>query len=307
MKRLFLLSILLLWVLPVVAQTDLDESYEWDEQGVTVDYPDDWDVEEDGDVTRFISDETDFALFFANYDPDDDLEDYVENAFEDFRFDDSVRFDDDDFYIDDLDDFDEAGYYYYTDEFDNEEFEVGIIAIPLNDDLLAIAVIVPVNDDEIEELDIVLDILASLTADESGSSDEEIEEFDNGLEITVGDDWEEDDEIFSNGDVDVEFYFFEVEAERDNTRSDSIREIFADNMSDPYDEDNIVFVELDNDIDAITYIAYIENDDYTAFIVAFSPDDGVVVAALVTPSDEDDSDAVYDAEEALYDFLGSMD
>jgi|GEM_PF-4446605 len=304
MQRLFLLSIIFLLVIPVFAQTDLDETYEWEDEGVTVDYPDDWDVEEDGDFTRFLSDETDFTIYFENYDPDDDLEEYVEDAFEDFRFDDSVRFDDDDFFIDDLDDFDEVGYYYYSDEFDNEEFEAGIIVIPLNDDLLAIAFIIPITDDEIEELDIVLDILATLTVTGDGSSDGEVYEFDNGFEIVIEDDWEEDGGIFSNGELDVEFFFFDVDDDRADTRSESVREIFAQNSSQDYDEDNITFIELDNDTDAI---AYLYEEDFATIIIAFSPDDDVVVVAVATPSDEDDGDLVFDNAEDFYVFIESMD
>lgn len=172
MLRVLLISMLFIVMMPVMAQ-DLDETYEWEDEGITVDYPDDWDDSVDeNDIVHLASDETDVFIIFEDYDEDDDIEDYIEDAFDSYTFD-SIRFDEDDVFIGELDDFDLSASYFYSDELDDEEFERAIVAIPLDDELIAIAVIVPIRDDEIEEIDLVFDILATLTVTGATSSSDE--------------------------------------------------------------------------------------------------------------------------------------
>lgn len=304
MLRVLLISIFFIVILPVLAQ-DLDESYEWEDEGITVDYPDDWDDSvDDNDIVHLSSDETDVFIIFDDYDEDDDIEDYIEDVFDTYTFD-SLRFDEDDVLISELDDFDLSASYFYTDELDNEEFERAIVAIPLDDEIIAIAVIVPITDDEIEEIDLVFDILATLTViGSNSSSDEDTYEFDNDYRIILDNGWAEDDELFSNGDLDVIFYFFDVDFEREDTRAAAMREVFTDVSSIDYDEDFVYFLELDNDDNAI---AYYYQDEYYSMIVAFSTDDDMVIVAVAIPSDEDDTEAVFDYEQELYDFLATME
>ena len=62
---------------------DLDETYEWEDDGITIDYPDDWDDSVDeNDIVHLSSDETDVFIIFDDYDEDDDIEDYIEDVFD---------------------------------------------------------------------------------------------------------------------------------------------------------------------------------------------------------------------------------
>lgn len=303
MLRVLLISMLFIVMMPVMAQ-DLDETYEWEDEGITVDYPDDWDDSVDeNDIVHLASDETDVFIIFEDYDEDDDIEDYIEDAFDSYTFD-SIRFDEDDVFIGELDDFDLSASYFYSDELDDEEFERAIVAIPLDDELIAIAVIVPIRDDEIEEIDLVFDILATLTVTgATSSSDEDTYEFDNDYEIVLDSGWAVDDELFSNGDLDVIFYFYEVDDEREDTPAAAMRDVFGDVSDIDYDEDFVYFLELDNDDNSIGY--YYE-DDFYSLIVAFSTDDDLIIVAVAIPSDEDDTEAVFDYEDDFYEFLGTM-
>ena len=303
--RVLFMSLLFIMIIPALAQTDLDETYEWEEEGITVDYPDDWDSSVDeNDIVHLVSDETDIFFIFEDYDSDDSLEEYIEDAVDTYSFD-RIRFDEDDVLIGDLDDFDRSASYFYTDELDTEEFERAVVAIPLNDEIIAIAVIVPITADEIEEIDIVFDILATLTVTgATGASNDNLYEFDNGYEIVLDSGWAVEDDVFRNGDLDIRFDFFEVNDEREESRADNMRVIYGDISDIDYDEDLVYFMELDNDDNAI---GYYYQDDFYYIIISFSPDDDIVIVAVVTPSDEDDIEAVFDHEDEIYEFLGTLE
>ena len=303
--HVLLMSLLFIIIVPVIAQTDLDESYEWDDEGITVDYPDDWDsFVDDNDIVHLASDETDIFFIFEDNDPDDDIEEYIEDAVDTYSFD-RVRFDADDVLIGDLEDFELSASYFYMDELGGEDFERAIVAIPLNDEVMAIAVIVPITDDEIEEIDMVFDILATLTiTGSSGTSNENNYEFDNGYEIVLDNGWAVEADVFSNGDLDIVFEFFDLDDEREDSPADWMRAVYADESDIAYEEDFVYFMELANDDNAIGY--YYE-EDYYRIIISFSPDGDTVIIAVITPSDEDDTQAVFDHEDDIYEFLGTLE
>lgn len=308
-QHLITMCMILLLTIPVLAQVDLDETYEW-ENGITMNYPDDWDTfVDDNDISHFVSDDTDIFIIFDSYDADDGLAEYIEDAFDDYKFETSTRFDDDDVFIDELEDFDETASYYYTEELGGDEFQRAIFAIPLDDETIAIAIAVPLQDDELEELDTVLAMLATLTGTGESIVEDDISyEWDNGYEITLGDDWQVDGELFSNGTIEVRFYFFEIEDDRTDTRARYLREIFAETRDDSslsYDEDQLVFVELENDENALEY-DYADTD-YTPVLVAFSPDDEHIVIALGIPSDGENGNAVLNNIEDMYLFVETLE
>lgn len=308
-QHLITMCILVLMTMPILAQVDLDETYEWD-NGITMNYPDDWEsFVDDNDISHFVSDDTDIFIIFDSYDADDGLIEYIEDAFDNYKFETSTRFDDDDVFIDELGDFDETASYYYTEELGDDTFQRAIFAIPLDDETIAIAIAVPLQDEEIEELDTVLAMLATLTGTgESVVEDDISYEWDNGYEITLGDDWQGDGEIFSNGTMDVTFYFFEIEDDRRDTRARYLREIFAETRNDSsisYDEDKLIFVELENDENALEYDY--EDTDYTPVLVAFSPDNEHIVIALAVPSAGENANAVLNNIEDLYLFVETLE
>lgn len=308
-QHLITMCILVLTTMPILAQVDLDETYEWD-NGITMNYPDDWEsFVDDNDISHFVSDDTDIFIIFDSYDADDGLIEYIEDAFDDYKFETSTRFDDDDVFIDELGDFDETASYFYTEELGGDTFQRAIFAIPLDDETIAIAVAVPLQDEELGEVDTVSAMLGTLTSTgESVVEDDVSYEWDNGYEITLGDDWQDDGEIFSNGTMDVTFYFFDIEDERTDTRASYLREIFAETRSDDgisYNEDNLIFVELENDENAIEY-SY-DDTDYTPVLVAFSPDNEHIVIALAVPSAGENANAVLNNIEDLYLFVETLE
>lgn len=309
-----LLSLALLFVMPpVMYAQDLDEIYEWD-NGVVMDYPDDWDTYiDDSDVTHFTSDETDMFIIFDDYDEDDPLDEYIEDAFEEYVFDQSARFDDDDVVIGDLGEFDETASYFYEEELNDEEFERGIIAIPLSDDIIVIAVVVPITDDEIDELDTVFDMLATLRTGGSSTStaNGDVFEFDNGTQIELIDDWSEQDEVFTNGTLDVTLTLYPVIDERTDTRAGRLRQAFGDvTQGDAtYDEATLVFLILDVDDEALQYLYEDTNDGdtYSVGLIAVSVDADTIIIVHITPSDTDDEQAVTDNISEVWDFLETLD
>lgn len=305
-QHLISMCIILLLAVPIMAQVDLDETYEWD-NGITMDYPDDWETfVDDNGIAHFVSDDTDVFVLFLSYDPDDSLNEYIEDAFDEYRFETSNRFDADDVFIDDLGGFDEVASYYYTEELDGDEFERAIFAIPLDDETIAISVAVPIQGSDFDELDIVLAMLETLTGTgQSVVSDDVSYEWDNGYEITLDNGWEFDD-VFSNGTITVTFEFFEIDDERTDTRAQTLREFVANsNDADDYDEDDLFFIDLVNDENGLEYTY--NNGDYITMIVSFSPDDESIVIAIATPTDETDESAVLDNAEDFYLFLETLE
>lgn len=313
-RQILLFCLVCLWIIPTIAQ-DLDETYIWEDDGVSIDYPDDWAVSiDDNDYAHFASDDTDMFILFQSYDADDDLEEYVSEAFDSFRFDTSIRFDEDDVIIGELEDFERTASYFYDENLNGDEFQRAIFAIPLNDETIAIAVAVPISDDEIEELDTVLDMLATLAADDDNASSSAVSDddydWDNGYSIDIFGNWEEEDELFNNGRMSVRFFFYEVEDERFDNRATFLRQTFLDQRIDDVDfnEDFIVFTQIDNDNAALAY-SYDEDDGdrrYTPVLVSFTTDDDVVVVAFVLPI-VDNGDVVIDEVDDLYDFLNTFE
>ena len=314
-KPLFLCSLLITFAFTMLTHAqDLDETYEWD-NGVQMDYPDDWEVSiDDNDFVHFTSDDTDMIIFFEDYDRDDDLEEYVEDAFDVYRFDRSARFDDDDIIEGEYGDIDLAAAYFYEEDLDGDEFERGIVAIPLEDELIAIAIIVPIEDDDIDELDTIIAMLATLSLEGdslSTSLSEDTFEFDNGTQIELIDDWEEDDAIISNDSIEVELIFFDVDDERTDTRVARLREVYAEVSENdtPYDEAILQFLVLDVDDEAFQYL-YEDTtggETYTTGLIALSLDDDTVIIAVVRPSDTDDDFVVADDIADVWDLLDTLD
>ncbi|MEL6525411.1 MAG: hypothetical protein AAFQ07_06835 [Chloroflexota bacterium] len=316
-SRLFLnclLSVLICLSFAFVASAqDLDETYEWD-NGVEINYPDDWEAyEDDNDLVHFTDDELDMFIFFEDYDADDDLEDYIEDAFEIYRFDSSARFDDDDVIEGEYGDIDLAAVYFYEEDLDGDEFERGIIAIPLSDELIAIAIVVPLFDDELDDIDIIIDMLGTLSLEGDGgsSSSGDTFEFDNGTQIELFDEWEADNDIISNDLIEIEFLFFDVDDERTDTRAARLRETYADlaESNDDYDEALLQFLTLDVDDEALQYI-YDETDDgdtYSAILIALSIDNNTVIVAVVRPSDTDEGSIVVDDIGDVWALLDTLD
>ncbi|MEO1644532.1 MAG: hypothetical protein AAFR67_05060, partial [Chloroflexota bacterium] len=282
--------------------------------GVEINYPDDWEAyEDDNDLVHFTDDELDMFIFFEDYDADDDLEDYIEDAFEIYRFDSSARFDDDDVIEGEYGDIDLAAVYFYEEDLDGDEFERGIIAIPLSDELIAIAIVVPLFDDELDDIDIIIDMLGTLSLEGDGgsSSSGDTFEFDNGTQIELFDEWEADNDIISNDLIEIEFLFFDVDDERTDTRAARLRETYADlaESNDDYDEALLQFLTLDVDDEALQYI-YDETDDgdtYSAILIALSIDNNTVIVAVVRPSDTDEGSIVVDDIGDVWALLDTLD
>ncbi|GAB5494379.1 MAG: hypothetical protein Phog2KO_45940 [Phototrophicaceae bacterium] len=271
-----------------------------------MDYPSDWDVSvDDNDIVHFISDDTDIFIIFDRYDEDDSLSEYIEDAFDDYKFETSVRFDEDDVLIDDLGDFDDTASYFYIEELNDDEFERAIFAIPINDETIVIAVAVPIQDEDLEEVDTVLAMLASFTGNANQILDDVSYEWENGYEIDLGSDWQLDNDSFNNGTISISISFFEVDDERTDTRASILRNAITESDATfNYNEDQLYFIDLENDEDALEY-SY-DNGDYTTLIVSFTMDNDVIILATITPTDEDEDSVLDNAEDAFL-FLETME
>ncbi|MGJ3237083.1 MAG: hypothetical protein ACFE0Q_00100 [Anaerolineae bacterium] len=306
MRRIIVLMLVIacaVWM-PLQAQ-ELTETYRWDEEGARINYPSDWEqyIDEAG-IVHLASADTDIFFYFEPYDADDDLAEYVEDAFLLYRFNTSATFDADEVLTSKLTSFEDSASYAYIDMLDGESFEREIFAVPLAETWVAMAIAVPVVDDVLSESETVLEILSSLALSDADSVGTDVM-LDNGYTMTLGADWQAVGEGFSNGEITVTLAYFPIENPRTDTRASRLRAMYnAVRAGDaPFDEDLILFIDLNNDENAV---AYVYQETAYSILIAFSPDDDIVIVAQSIANDGGDSDTVLDFSEDFYVLIESI-
>lgn len=324
--RLFgLMLIILALMLPVSAQ-NFDNEFDF-ENGVIINYPDDWDATyDDNNNPHVFSDETDMLFLFEIYDEDLSLEDYLEDLYNRTIIDDSQDLDDD-IFIGELGDFDEIASYTFNDDDDGDTFQRYLFVIPIEEEIVIMVSVIPRIESEIDEFLIILDILATLEytsnpqfqpepdADPDPEPDIATASWQNNLSIDYPDDWEsgtseEGIDFLVSDELTMIFSSQMIEDVRQDTHANFIRETYNQFLLDPsleFDEDSFFFFELENDPNALAYF-YEENDDgdsYEQMLIAIQASDTLLVVVLIYPREasefsDDDWEIIFEILETLH-------
>lgn len=314
---LILLGLLLLLV-PSIAQSELENSYDWP-NGIRVSYPDGWEVIEEDSGVHLRSDETNMFFAFEEYEEEDDVEEALEAIFNLTRSDRSIEFESDNIFFGGLANFSQTASYFFDDEAEDESFQRALFAIAVDETIIVQVSAVPLRAPEIDELSIVLNILSSLeynadrATEESaeGESEEGVYRWPSGVSIQYPPDWnivEEGDIIhIVNADIDIAIHLHPVRDERDMNHAAAIRETFATVSSKTFDEEAFYFLELANDAESLAY-SYeesLDGADFEQMLIALQPDDIFVAVAVVFPRTVETFDEV-GGREPIYTILGTM-
>jgi hypothetical protein len=307
-----LIFVIVLMILPSIAQSDLSNDYDW-ANGIRVSYPDEWEIVEEENGIHLRSEQTDIFFLFEPYEDEDDVEDALEGIFDATRNDDAIEFDSDNIFFGGLSNFSLTASYFYEDSLEGDSFQRALFAIPVEEAVIVQVAAVPLEGREIDELSIVLNILSSLDYSESRVSEETTSdnggdgsyEWSNGLRVEYPSDedlpWQivegvEDGDVVHivNEVIDIAFYLYPVEDERETNRALAIRQTFATVSTKSFDEEGFFFLQLANDGEALGYL-YEESADGADFeqtLIALQPDDSLVVVAVILPRANESVDEV---------------
>jgi hypothetical protein len=319
LRFIILILGLLLLIVPSMAQSELDNTYDWP-NGISVSYPDGWDIVEEDNGVHLRSDETNMFFAFEDYEDEDDVEEALETLFNMTRSDTSIDFESDNVFFGGLSNFSLTASYFFEDSADGEGFQRALFAIPVDEAIIVQVAAVPLEAHEIDELSIVLNILSSLDYNperateesaEASESEEGVYRWPSGVSIQYPPDWdiveEADITHIVNADIDIAIYLYPVRDERDTNHAAAIRETFATISTKTFDEEAFYFLELANDAQALAY-SYeesLDGADFEQMLVALQPDDIFVAVAVVLPRTVETFDAV-GGRQAIYDMLATM-
>jgi len=135
---------------------------------VTVEFSDMWEITvDDSDAEHLRSENTDIVFSFYT-DEERSMEELIEQNFENTRIDESIDFDPEELIVGnfpELSNFDEAVAYQYLENFDGDRYNRIFIAVQPHPQVVVTAAAIPLAGRDIEELDEILEVVNSITAD----------------------------------------------------------------------------------------------------------------------------------------------
>lgn len=321
MKTLrFSLFILVLSLsMPTLAQIDLSDSYDFS-SGIRLNFPNTWDILEADDGVHLRSEQTDLLFLFAPYQDESDVEAELENLFSTSRYDSSLSFIREDIFLGGLANFSLTASYFYQDNREGESIQRALFAIPVEEAVIVKVTVTPLASTEIDELSVVLRLLATLNYDESRvstapsnnpSSDAGLYRWASGVTMNYPEGYEVVEESlvthFVSDEIDIGVYLYPVRDSRETNRPNTIRLSFSAVSEKTFDEENFVFLSLANDADALGYF-YEELGDGDRFeqaLIAFQPADIFIAVAVVLPRTSYSLEEIGGIEQ-VYEILGTM-